>query len=112
LKKRTHLEAGNTLDNGSENVKLLLGSLVIIPLSLEPDPNSSRGGLDTSGPNGLVESRRDSDILDTHRLLGELLDGLDGVGGLCIVSAVLRILKNRGRDVLFLNCMSWTRLCK
>jgi hypothetical protein len=106
----THLEAGNTLDDGSENVKLLLGTLIIIPLPLEPDPDSSRGRLDTSRPNGLVESWRDTDIVDTHRLLCELLDGLDGVGGLYQCISISLEKTNKGS--LFLNCMSWTRLCK
>ena len=62
----THLERGNTLDDAGNNIKLLLGTLIIVSLSLESDSDSSRWGLDTSGPDGLVESRSDSDVLDTH----------------------------------------------
>lgn len=87
---KSHLEAGDALDNARNNVKLLLGSLIIVSLPLESDSDSSGWGLDTSGPDGLVESGGDSDVVDTHRLLGELDDRLDGLGGLCDVSAERR----------------------
>ena len=38
-------------------------------------------GLDTLGPDLLVQARVDTDIGGTHGLLGEGLDGLDGVRG-------------------------------
>lgn len=81
---KTHLEAGDTLNNASNDVELLLGSLVVVSLPLQPDPDSSGRGSDTSGPDGLVESRRDSDVLDLHGLLRKLDNGLDGLGGLCL----------------------------
>jgi hypothetical protein len=84
----THLEAGDTLNNRSDNVKLLLGSLVVVSLPLESDSDSAGWGFDTSGPDGLVESWGDTDVLDTHRLLGKLDNGLDGFWCLCIVSLV------------------------
>lgn len=84
-KKRdwTYLEVGDTLDDTGDDVKLLLCSLVIVSLPLEPDPDSTGRGLDTSRPNGLVQSWADSDILDTHRGLSELCDGLDCLWCLC-----------------------------
>lgn len=80
---QTYLEVGDTLDDTGDDVKLLLCSLVVVSLPLEPDPDSTGRGLDTSRPNGLVQSWADSDILDTHRGLSELLDGLDGLWCLC-----------------------------
>jgi hypothetical protein len=78
-----HLEAGNTLDVVSQDVKLLLGTLVVVSLPLQPDPDPVRGRSDTSGPDGLVETGGDSNVLNTHRLLSKLDDRLDGLGSPC-----------------------------
>lgn len=77
---RTHVEAGDTLDVAGQNVELLLGVLVVVSLPLEPDSDSVGGRSDTSGPDGLVQGRADAHVLDAHRLLSELNDGLDGLG--------------------------------
>lgn len=79
----THLERSNTVNHTRDNVKLLLGTLVVVTLPLEPDADTARGGLDTAGPDGLVQRGGDTDVLDTHSLLGKGGDGLDGLGGLC-----------------------------
>lgn len=90
-----HLEAGNTLDVVSQDVKLLLGTLVVVSLPLQPDPDPVRGRSDTSGPDGLVETGGDSNVLNTHRLLSKLDDRLDGLGSPCrterksLMSAIL-----------------------
>lgn len=70
----------------SQDVKLLLGALVVVSLPLEPDPDPVRGGSDTSGPDGLVKTGGDPDVLDTHRLLGKLDDRLDGLGSPCCIA--------------------------
>lgn len=80
LPRKTHVEAGDTLDVAGQNVKLLLGVLVVVSLPLEPDSDSVGGRSDTSGPDGLVQGRADTHVLDAHRLLSELDDGLDGLG--------------------------------
>jgi len=79
----THLEAGDSLDVVGQNVKLLLGTLIVVSLPLQPDPDSVRGRSNTSGPNGLVETGGDSNVLDAHRLLSKLDNGLDGLGSPC-----------------------------
>lgn len=66
-----------------ENVKLLLGTLVVVPLPLEPDPDPVGRRSNTSGPDSLVETGGDTDVIDTHRLLSKLDDGLDGLGSPC-----------------------------
>lgn len=77
------LEGGNTLNDRGNNVELLLGTLVVVTLALETDTDAAGRRTDTARPEGLVEAGRDADVLDTHGLLGELLDGLDRLGGLC-----------------------------
>ena len=76
----THAEVSDTLDVAGQNVELLLGVLVVVSLPLEPDSDSVGGRSDTSGPDGLVQGRADAHVLDAHRLLSKLDDGLDGLG--------------------------------
>lgn len=45
-------------------------------------------GLDTLGPDLLVQAGVDTDIGGTHGLLGESLDSLDGVGGTLLEGSV------------------------
>lgn len=79
----TYLEAGHTVHNARHHVELLLGTLVVVTLALESDAYALGGRFDTTGPNSLVETGRDADVLHTHRLLRELDNGLDGLGRLC-----------------------------
>jgi hypothetical protein len=81
----THLEAGHTLHNRGHDVELLLCALVVVTLALETDADPLGRGLDTSGPDGLVEAGGEADVLDAHGLLSKGDDGLDGLGGLCEV---------------------------
>jgi len=71
---------GGDWDVGDIGVQLLLGILVIVTLTGQADANAVLDGLDTLGPDLLVQGRVQADIRGTHRLLGKVLDGLDGVG--------------------------------
>lgn len=99
------LEVGDALNNRGNNVELLLGSLVVVTLALETDTDAAGRRADTTGPEGLVESWGDTDVLDTHVLGGELLDGLDGLGGLLLEAEVVGALVQvdgvlAGHDIL------------
>lgn len=84
---------------GSICEQLLLGVLLVIPLSYKQSPNSStstsllqqnrpltlkldpysvRNGLDTLRPQSLVEFGINPDVFCAHRFLGEVHYGLDG----------------------------------
>ncbi len=67
-----------------QHIQLFLRSFIIIPLPLQPDPDSSWGGSTTSSPDGLVQGRSDSDIFDSHLFLSEFDDGFDRFGGHCV----------------------------
>lgn len=86
------LEAGDTLNNASDNVQLLLSTLVVVPLPLEPDPDPAGRRSDTSGPDGLVKTGRDTDVVNAHRLLSELDDLLNGLRGLLLEGEVVHSL--------------------
>lgn len=86
------LEAGDTLNNASDNVQLLLGTLIVVPLPLEPDPDPTGRRSDTSGPDGLVKTGGDTNIVNAHRLLGKLDNLLNGLGGLLLEGEVVHSL--------------------
>jgi len=67
---------GNVRDVG---VQLLLGLLIIVTLAGQANADAVLDGLNTLGPDLLVQAGVDTDIGGTHGLLGKGLDGLDGV---------------------------------
>lgn len=74
-----YLEVGGG-DEGSVSVKLLVGGcvLVVVTLAVKTNSDAVRDVLDSLSPDRRVESRFENNLLGTHVLLSESLDGLDG----------------------------------
>jgi hypothetical protein len=68
---------GRDLDKLCQSVKLFIGIFVFVTLSRKTHTDSGRWVLDTSGPDVLVQTSIDSDILCCHGLLSKLADFLD-----------------------------------
>ena len=79
---------GSDGDVRDVGVQLLLGLLIVVTLAGQADADAVLDGLDTLGPDLLVQAGVDTDIGGTHGLLGELLDSLDGMGSTLLEGSV------------------------
>jgi len=85
------LERGD-LDKLSKSVKLLISFVVVTTPSTQANTDAARYVTYTAAPDELVELGIDTDILGSHRLLGELLDLLDGFRSLLLKGGLVGVL--------------------
>ena len=67
-------------DASDKSVHLLSCILILVGLAGEVDTNAVGDAADALGPHVLVDRDVKTDIPGAHGLLGELLDGADGLG--------------------------------
>ena len=75
-------------DVGDESVHLLSCVLILVGLAGEVDADAVGDAADALGPHELVDRDIKTDIPGAHGLLGELLDGADGLGCTLLEGAV------------------------
>jgi hypothetical protein len=78
------------LSDSHQRVELLLCVFLIVPLTGNPDPDTSRYTPDTAAPDVLVKLHIDPDIRGAHCLLCKFSDLLDGVGCLLLEGAAFQ----------------------
>jgi hypothetical protein len=78
------------LSDSHQRVELLLCVFLIVPLTGNPDPDTSRYTPDTAAPDVLVKLHIDPDIRGAHCLLRKFSDLLDGVGCLLLEGAAFQ----------------------
>ena len=87
------LEAADVLDKLNEGVELLLGVLVLVTLTAEPDADALGRVSHALLPQVLVNLGVDTDLLGSHRLLGELLHLLNSLRRLGLEGRLVRALR-------------------
>lgn len=76
----------------NKSVKLLIGILILVSLSTQPNTDALGWVSNTLRPNILVYVGADTDILGSHGLLSEFLDFLDGLGCLRLEGSLVGAL--------------------
>ena len=79
-------------DVGDQGVKLLLGLLVVVPLAGKADTNPVGNVLDSASPDLLVQAGVHTHVLGAHLRVGELADGLDGLGSALLEGGSVNVL--------------------